>query len=115
MGREFEIALGEVERDGEGARCTLGVRVPHDLRYFEGHFPEQPIVPGIAQLLTLVYEPATRVWPDLPAPTSVKRLKFLEALRPGDELAVRLRREPAKLRFEIRRGELLCSHGILLF
>ncbi len=115
MGRELEIEIGDVEKSADGARCTVKIRVPHDARYFEGHFPGQPILPGIAQLVALVYEPATRAWPDLPAPKSVKRLKFLEALKPGDELEVRLRREQGKLRFEIRRSDLLCSQGVLTF
>ncbi len=115
MSSEFEIALGEPSHEGSGETCTVSVRVPPDLRFFEGHFPGHPIVPGIAQLATLVYEPAIGVWPDLPAPRAVKRLKFLEALGPGDTLEVRLDRTGDKLRFAIYRGETLCSRGVLTF
>lgn len=111
VSRELEIEI--VERSS--AACTVKARVPADLRYLEGHFPGQPIVPGIAQLLPLVYETARSVWSDLPAPNGIKRLKFLEAIRPGDELLVSLAREPGKLRFEIKRGELLATLGTLTF
>jgi 3-hydroxyacyl-[acyl-carrier-protein] dehydratase len=111
MTRELEI---DVVVKSENER-TVRARVPADLRYLEGHFPGQPIVPGIAQLLPLVYETAQRAWSDLPAPTGIKRLKFLEAIRPGDELTVSLVREPNKLRFEIKRGELLATMGTLTF
>jgi 3-hydroxymyristoyl/3-hydroxydecanoyl-(acyl carrier protein) dehydratase len=113
MGTEFETEAGEVEQVEGEERCVIRARVPEDLRYLEGHFPGQPIVPGVAQLLPLVYRGARAVWPRLPAPTGIKRLKFQEALRPGDELEVHLVRGVDKLRFEIRRGELVCTRGTL--
>lgn len=115
MGSDFEIELGPAERTESGERCVAAARVPTDLRYLEGHFPGRPIVPGLAQLVPLVYRSVRRAWPDLPAPTSVKRLKFLEALGPDDRLEVRLARDADRVRFEIVRGELTCSHGVLVF
>jgi 3-hydroxymyristoyl/3-hydroxydecanoyl-(acyl carrier protein) dehydratase len=115
MTAEFEITLGEIEATERGARCVAHARVPSDLRYLEGHFPGNPIVPGVAQLVPLVYELARRAWPDLPSPTALKRLKFLEAIRPGDALQVHLEREGDRLRFEVRRGDTPCSHGTLVF
>lgn len=112
---EFETERGAATPIEGGERCVVRAHVPAGLRYFEGHFPDAPIVPGVAQLVPLVYREARSAWPDLGAPTSIKRLKFLEALRPGDNLEVHLVRQPDKLRFEIRRGETLCSHGVLTF
>jgi 3-hydroxymyristoyl/3-hydroxydecanoyl-(acyl carrier protein) dehydratase len=112
---EFEIERRAPERTDTGERCLLHARVPSALRYLQGHFPGHPIVPGVAQLVPLVYREARIAWPDLGAPASLRRLKFLEALRPGDELEVELVRDGGKLRFEIRRGETRCSHGVLTF
>jgi 3-hydroxymyristoyl/3-hydroxydecanoyl-(acyl carrier protein) dehydratase len=112
---EFEIERGEPEPTERGERCRVKVRVPPDLRYLEGHFPNDPIVPGIAQLLPLVHEPAAAAWPDLGPPTAIERLKFKAALRPGHALEVELRREAGKVRFEIRRGETRCTTGVLVF
>src|SRR5688500_1835445 len=109
MGHEFEI--GPARPFDGGVACT--VKVPPGLRYLEGHFPGHPIVPGVAQLLPLLLCTAKGLWPDLPAPTGIKRLKFLEALRPGDVLELSLAREPGKLRFEIRRGDVLATLGTL--
>lgn len=96
-------------------RCTLQATVPDDLAYFEGHFEGNPIVPGIAQLLPLVLDPAQQAWPDLPAPTAIKRLKFRDAIRPGHTLSIELERRDQTVRFEIRRGETVCSRGRLDF
>ena len=71
-------------------------------------------MPGVAQLLPLLWDQALEVWPDLPAPKAVKRLKFLGALRPGDVLSVVLTRKPDKLTFEIHKGEQRCTKGTLV-
>ena len=115
MASEFEIERGAPERVDGGERVRLAVGVPAALRYLAGHFPGDPIVPGIAQLLPLVQEPAAAVWPDLGAPVAIRRLKFKEALRPGHRLAVELRRQARTVRFEIRRGDTSCTSGVLVY
>lgn len=115
MSREFEIETGPLEVLSETeSRCVLLVRVPDDLIYVEGHFEHEPIVPGVAQLLPLVYEPALRVWPDLGPAKEIRRLKFLGAIRPGHTLTVTLTRTPGRLRFEIQRGQEVCTRGSYL-
>lgn len=111
-GRSFEITPAAADATG---RAVVTVRVPEDLRYVEGHFPENPIVPGIAQLLPLVYRPAREAWPDLGSLRAIKRLKFLDALRPGQTLEVELLRDASRVRFTIRRGETDCTRGSLVF
>ena len=34
----------------EGAHVVLTLRVPAELQYFTGHFPEQPVLPGVVQI-----------------------------------------------------------------
>lgn len=108
---EFSIE----SRIHDETRCEVRVRIPADLRYFEGHFVGDPIVPGIAQLLPLVWNEARLAWPDLPAPREIKRLKFLDALRPDDEVALTMERKPGKLSFEISKGGQRCTRGTLIF
>ena len=109
MSRDFEI--GNPVVDGDSA--TVAVRVPEDLRYFEGHFPHDPVVPGVAQLL-LVEEVVRRAFPDLDRPRSVRRVKFNRRIDPGASITVVLARSDVSVRFvvhdadenEVSRGSL---------
>lgn len=110
-----EFDAGDIARDGNDV--AVSIRVPSDLRYLEGHFPGDPIVPGVAQVVALAEAQARRAWPELAFAIGVKRLKFMEALRPGDELslALSLDRDALRVGFTIRRDDADCSRGTLLF
>lgn len=107
-----DFELGDL-READGVH-RMAVRVPVDLRYLEGHFPGDPIVPGIAQL-TLAERAVRRAHGDLGAPKGVRRLKFSARIDPGDSLEIELTRSPGKVRFILYRGETECSRGTLIF
>ncbi len=111
MKGEFEF--GDASTDAEGT--SLPVTVPVDLKYFEGHFPGNPLVPGVAQIVALVEAGARRVWPELGFSIGMRRVKFTHALRGGDALVLRLTREDGKVRFALTKGDIPCSKGALLF
>jgi 3-hydroxymyristoyl/3-hydroxydecanoyl-(acyl carrier protein) dehydratase len=112
---ESEFEFGELGWDQSDVSARVSVGVPATLRYFEGHFPHDPIVPGVAQLGPLAESQARRAWPALGALVSVKRLKFMAALRPGDQLALTLTRAGDKVTFAVFQGELECTRGTLVF
>lgn len=70
-------------KDGEILECSFFF--PHDFAGFDGHFPGNPIVPGIVQIICAVYTAmgASAIL------TSVKRCKFQRPVRPLEELCVR--------------------------
>ncbi|MBW2464259.1 MAG: hypothetical protein JRH11_21600 [Deltaproteobacteria bacterium] len=107
-----DFELGALREADGGHRMTVGV--PADLRYFEGHFPGDPIVPGIAQLV-LAERAVRRAHEDLGAPRGVRRLKFSARIDPGDQLEIALTRTPGKVRFILYRGEVECSRGTLIY
>lgn len=113
MPREFEV--GAEARDGLTVRVP--VRVPEDLAYLEGHFPGNPIVPGVAQLVPLAEARARAAWPDLGPVAGVRRLKFMRGLYPGDELVVELTRseDGTRVTFVVRSGDTEHTKGTLLF
>lgn len=97
--------------------ARIAADVPANLKYLEGHFPGDPIVPGVAQIVALAEGQARRVWTDLAYARGLKRVKFMAALRVDDSLEVVLTRAEGSsdVRFEIVRGDETCSKGTLLF
>jgi 3-hydroxymyristoyl/3-hydroxydecanoyl-(acyl carrier protein) dehydratase len=101
----------------EDGAVEIAFEVPEDLRYLEGHFPGDPMVPGVAQVVPLAERQARRAFPDLGRTVGLRRVKFMSALRPRQRLVLRLvRKSVEKVLFRIRRpdGE-ECTKGTLVF
>lgn len=79
-------------RKTEGA-VTARVDVPETSRWFDGHFPGKPILPGIAQL-ALVMEVLKKALGPETAATRFSRVRFKQLIRPGDRLALDIRPKP---------------------
>lgn len=89
--------LNEVEHIGPNGLAAR-VSVPRDSIWFKGHFPGEPILPGIS-LVNSVYEIILRDARDRGESvriSSLKRVKFMGPVRPGDNLSFSLIREDAK-------------------
>lgn len=108
-----DFVLSDPRTDASDPRAvSFAVHVPHDLKYLEGHFPGRPIVPGIAQL-ALIERAAHVAWPDLGAPSGLRRLKFTRELGPGDDFTISLERAGDDVRFTIKKGEDEHSRGLV--
>jgi 3-hydroxymyristoyl/3-hydroxydecanoyl-(acyl carrier protein) dehydratase len=84
--------------------------VPADHPSLPGHFPGQPIVPGVL-LLQQVAE-ALRAWRGQRLARLVE-VKFLHPLLPAQAATLTLSEHGARLRFEICRGQTLLARGIV--
>lgn len=76
---------------------TARADVPAASRWFEGHFPGDPILPGIAQL-ALVIEVLKRALGPKTAAVRFSRVRFKQLIRPGDRLALDIRPKPEDAR-----------------
>ncbi|MBI1405475.1 MAG: AMP-binding protein [Caulobacter sp.] len=88
-----------VSREGDTAR--MKVSLPPDLIYFQGHFPDEAILPGISQvhMAVLIGEQTLGF---TPASSELNRVKFKDIVRPGEVLDLTLTadRDRGRLTFQ---------------
>ncbi|WP_339498309.1 AMP-binding protein [Pseudomonas silesiensis] len=104
--------LEQLEVNGE---WSLQLAVPADLAYFSGHFPQAPVLPGVVQVEWALMLGQRLM--NLPAKfAGMEVLKFQQLVRPGDEIQLHLRFDPArgKLYFAYRNETATCSSGRIL-
>jgi 3-hydroxymyristoyl/3-hydroxydecanoyl-(acyl carrier protein) dehydratase len=93
------------------------VEVPPESLWFSGHFPGDPILPGIAQL-GIVYEAVCQSCGGRPGIAGFSRVKFRKIVRPGDSLRLSIaprKEHPGSYAFRITiGGEIACSGNLAL-
>ena len=79
-----------------GERIHAVKAVSFNEQYFQGHFPSQPVMPGVLQIeamaqaggilamRTVVFDPATHVMMFM----AIDAVKFRKAVTPGDQLLI---------------------------
>lgn len=74
--------------DEQGAKDEIKahIRVPPDSPWFDGHFPDAPLLPGVAQL-GMVHDLLTGILNDHRPVTQVSRVRFKQMIRP-DQLLI---------------------------
>jgi len=108
-GLEPEILAERIE----AKRAERDLRVPETLACLPGHFPGQPIVPGVVQL-DWAMALAARWLGGAPWPRRIEALKFKRPLFPGQRATLALERQSGALRFELAHGETVFSLGRLV-
>ncbi|MDV7447305.1 AMP-binding protein [Acinetobacter baumannii] len=87
---------------------------PPELACFKGHFPTQPIYPGVGQISFLQHF-AKSIWSDLSWCQGYEQLKFQNLIRPYAVVQLKLARKEHKVSFELRDSEHILASGRLLF
>ncbi|MDO9337053.1 MAG: AMP-binding protein [Caulobacter sp.] len=88
-----------VARDGDVAH--LKVSLPPTLAWFQGHFPGEPILPGISQVhMAVLLSAQVLGW--TPEGADLNRVKFKDIVRPGETLDLTLIAERDKGRLSFR-------------
>ena len=92
---------------------SVDIHIAPDHPAFAGHFPGQPLLPGVsllAEVLEVVMREPTLSARVGPAPR-IGVAKFLAPVRPGAMLTLRFDDGPGALRFEVLLGERLAASG----
>ena len=91
----------------------MDVFIPLDHPAFAGHFPGQPLLPGVS-LLSEVLEAVLRDPALAAAVGPTPRLgaaKFLSPVRPGSSLSIQCSESASAVRFEVKVGERTVASG----
>lgn len=110
--------LTDLLLDHQNETATARLCCPADFPGFAGHFPGQPVLPAVLQLLAVRLLAETLRETKL-TPVGVERLKFKGMVGPNEvvELRVRLNDQAGLLKGEFRlaRGSAPIASGTLLF
>ena len=107
------MVAAEVARALE--RTEIPLHLTGDEHFFRGHFPNFPIMPGVAQLGFAV-EGARKAFAVDGALREAKKIKFVRIIGPGNDVRLVLTQKgEGEIAFEFREGDALCSSGTLVF
>ncbi len=87
---------------------------PPELACFKGHFPTQPIYPGVGQI-GFLQQFAKSIWSDLNWCQGYEQLKFQNLIRPYAVVQLKFSRKDHKVSFELNDSEQILASGRLLF
>ena len=103
--------LHNINRSAEN-EISADIHVPSDSPWFDGHFPGEPILPGVAQI-GMVFEAIRKAQKQELKVSSVRRVRFKSIIRPDDRLkilAAPLKQETGSYSFRILvQDETVCS------
>lgn len=106
--RDNMLLLDEVEREGEYAHGKYHVR--GDEWFLQGHFPGNPVMPGVIQCEILAQSACVLLSDAMaagktPMYTGLNNVRFKSPVRPGDTFETKCRITRAKGPFYFAEGE----------
>lgn len=100
----------------EEGKISADIKVEPDSPWFSGHFPGDPILPGIAQLAMVFDTIKQGIYDDFKI-TDVRRVRFKQVVKPGDQMKLTVQpisRNPFSCSFRMMlKCEVVCT-GIML-
>nr|WP_325212620.1 beta-hydroxyacyl-ACP dehydratase [uncultured Oscillibacter sp.] len=93
--RDPILLIDEVQALEPGSSITASFFVRPDMAVFQGHFPEEPILPGVytvesaAQAASLLFLSVDRYAGKLPLFCGIDNVRFLKKVKPGDTITLK--------------------------
>lgn len=81
--------------------------------FFQGHFPEAKILPGVVQL-EFAHRLAEETLGKELTLKAVKKMKFVKVIQPTDEIVIELEGE-GDVAYRVMKGGEVCSSGVLVY
>lgn len=78
--------LNNVTRSDKN-EISADIQVPSDSPWFSGHFPGEPILPGVAQI-RMVFDTISSARNGEMSVSSVRRVRFKQIIRPDDQIKI---------------------------
>jgi acyl-coenzyme A synthetase/AMP-(fatty) acid ligase len=105
-----------LKRERTESGCLAHLRVPMNLAYLDGHFPQIAVVPGVCQLKWVIEE-IEDFCGKRKAVTTMESVKFYELLVPGQEfcLEIAYKSETGKWNYRLFNNERKISSGRIQF
>jgi 3-hydroxymyristoyl/3-hydroxydecanoyl-(acyl carrier protein) dehydratase len=102
------------QKRSKDGKLSAQVHVPADASWFNGHFPDWPVLPGIAQL-HIVYELIHHALDCPVRVVEVSRVRFKQRIAPDDRLTVvaEVLSGDGRYAFRITRGDEVVCTGIM--
>ena len=96
----------------EADQLQINIQIPGTLRWFDGHFPDQPVLPGVAQVFWADYL-AKQLLPDLHSGCHLKSVKFNRIILPDTQVQLNLQVKKGKqqVNFIYQHKDEICSSG----
>lgn len=97
----------------DGNSIELKMTIPGKSKFFEGHFDEAPILPGVAQLFWV--ETYAKIFLGKSTVNGLNRLKFHKIIRPDSHAVLVLQSTGEKIDFKYVVNDEICSSGSLIY
>jgi 3-hydroxymyristoyl/3-hydroxydecanoyl-(acyl carrier protein) dehydratase len=106
--------IGSIERLERGVRLQL--HLPAELTYFEGHFPDCALLPGVVQIGWAIELGRTHV-PFAGTFRALSAVKFTRVIQPNTIALLELQfaSEKRQLTFAYEVDRFVCSSGTVMF
>lgn len=95
-------------------KASYTLEVPTSYQWFEGHFDGHPLMAAAVQLHDII-EPAVHKFLGDGHIQHILRMKFSSAIKPGDQLEIRVKGRASALHFSIWRADTCCTSGRLVW